>query len=1042
VVYCDLKGSTSLAEQLDTESLWEVLRVYFDAMKEVLERHGGTVEKYIGDAIMAVFGHSGRHEDDALRAVRAASQMRDTLAEVNVMLLSDWGITLENRTGVNTGEVVSGSPTTGQRLTTGDTVNVAARLEQAAPTGEVLISESTYRLVKHAVVAETLEPLDLKGKSEPVPAHRLISVTGTEAIQRRTDTPMIGRAAELELLRRSYGLAMERRECRLVTLLADAGVGKTRLVTQFGGGLPGTATVIVGRCLSYGTGIAFWPLAEAFRQAAGIDQHDSEERARSKLAALAGSEYPGAADRLGSVMGLSSVIYSLDEIMWSARVVFEETARRRPLVIVFEDIHWAEPTFLDLVEHVVDRSHDAGFLVVCVARKDLLEQRPSWMENRKHASRIELTELSGAETALVVRHLLGDAELPDDALEQRILDAAAGNPLFVEQMLAMLVEDGHLIQAPDGAWRCTISPAEIDVPPSISSLLASRLDRLTDDERSVLHRGSVIGHVFYPSAVAALGEDDGVDDVRDALGTLAHKQLICPAESIFAGEPCWTFVHILVRDAAYREMLKRQRAKFHERFANWLWGISHDRPAEFGEIVGYHLEQAVTCLADLGILDQHGQAMAVSAAGHLGSAGERAFARQDVRTAANLLLRAADLLDEGDRTKARLLIDGGEALAEAGDLAQSALVLDHAIEMGRALGDHALETCARLAQLYFAHSTNPQVLATDVADEAERAIADFTPTARHDVLYWAWRLLVAVNWTTDTFGPAEEALEQSARHAEADGNGARARRTLGALAICALYGPSPVPRAIARCEDLLAQATDETKSSAIARCALARLEAMRGNFDRARTLYQLSRERLEEFGWSLLAAQTSLDSGPIEMLAGQLEAAERELRGDYEALTRMGEQNYIATTAAFLAEVVYRQGRLDEAADLVDFSSRVALPHDVMTQVLWRCVRGKLLARQGRLGDSEELVAQAITLVDRTDHVDAQGDVRLHAGEVYFFTGRSEQRAQVLAEAIERFEQKGNIVSLSTARAACGQTSLIGGRRPVPDRRGDRADQQ
>jgi ATP/maltotriose-dependent transcriptional regulator MalT len=278
-----------------------------------------------------------------------------------------------------------------------------------------------------------------------------------------------------------------------------------------------------------------------------------------------------------------------------------------------------------------------------------------------------------------------------------------------------------------------------------------------------------------------------------------------------------------------------------------------------------------------------------------------------------------------------------------------------------------------------------------------------------------------VNWTKDTFGPAEEALEQSVRNAEAGGNHARARRMLGALAMCALYGPNPVPRAIARCEDLLAQATNETKSSALTRCALARLEAMRGNFDRARALYQMSREKLEEFGWSLLAAQTSLDSGPIEMLAGQLQAAEQELRGDYEALTRMGEQNYIATTAAFLAEVVYRQGRLDEAADLVDFSSRIALPYDVMTQVLWRCVRGKLLARQGHLGDAEELVAEAITLVDRTDHLDAQGEARLHAAEVYFFTGRSERRAQVLAQAIERFERKGNIVSLSTARAACGQ---------------------
>ncbi|MGO9343408.1 MAG: adenylate/guanylate cyclase domain-containing protein [Acidimicrobiales bacterium] len=1025
VVYSDLKGSTSLAERLDTESLWEVLGVYFDAMQTVLDRHGGTVQKYIGDAIMAVFGHSVAHEDDALRAVRAACEMRDALPEINERLLLRWGVTLENRTGVNTGEVVSGSPTVGQHLTTGDIVNVAARLEQAAPSCEVLISESTYHLVQHAIAVEELEPLELKGKSEPVRAYRLLSVSGIDAIKRRTDTPMVGRVAQLEYLRENYHLAMEKKECRVVTLIANAGLGKSRIVTEFSSELLDTATVLLGRCLSYGKGITFWPLTEVLRQAACIVDEDSEETVRSKLLSLSGPGNLEVSERLGSLMGLSSNIYGVDEFMWATRVVLDEMSRRKPLVIVFEDIHWAEPTFLDLVEHVVDTSHDAGILVVCAARHELMENRPSWMEKRTNAFRIEFSELSIPESALVLRHLLGGAELPE-AFEYRILDAAAGNPLFIEQMISMLLDDGYLVETSEGRLDCTSVPVKIVVPPSILSLLVSRLDRLTGTERSVLQRASVIGHVFYPSAVAAMEQDDSLRDVSEVLSRLSRRRLIRPAESSFAGEPAFQFAHVLSRDAAYEGVLKRNRSRFHEGFASWLLALPGDRVAEHEEIVGYHLEQAVAYRAELAVLDSEGRTLARNAAGHLRSAGERALMRQDESAAANLLLRSANLLEDNDKTKVKLLIQVGVALMETAQLVEAASVLDHAIELGIALSDEALETTARLARLFLDHSTNPQVVATDVADEARRAIDIYTARAEHDVLYFAWRLLVSVNWAADTFGPAEEAIEQAFKHAEAGGNHAAARGITGGLPSCAVYGPSPVPRAIARCEELLAQVPNETRTSALARSALARLEAMQGNFDRARTLYRSSRGALEEFGYNILATLTSIDSGPVEMLAGNPQAAERELRGDYEALVRMGERNYISTTAALLAEAVYRQGRLDEAADLVDVSREIASPEDVVTQVMWRSVQSKLCARTGNFDKAEVLAHEAIDLVDRTDHLDAQGSARLDAAEVYLLMDRRGDRARVLAEAIERFERKGNVVSLAAARAEAQDKASVG----------------
>ena len=415
IVFCDLKGSTELGDRLDSEALREVLALYFSAMKPVLEGHGGTIEKYIGDAIMAVFGLPRMHEDDAQRAVRAAARMREALAELNVTLRAEFGVTLENRTGVNTGEVVTGDTGTSQRLATGDTVNVAARLEQAAPAGEVLIGESTYRLVRDAVEVVPVEPLTLKGKPEPVPAYRLLSVTEGARSTRPADLPLVGRAREIAALDAEFRRSVAGPECRLVTLLGEAGVGKSRLIEEFVRSIAGEAVVLQSRCLSYGDGITYWPLAEVFRQAAGIVPEDGEEDARAKLASHLGERLADATSRVESVMGLSEQQYGKDELFWAVRAVLQELVRRRPLVVVFDDIHWAEPTFLDFIEQLLDASLGVPLLLVCAARHELHEDRPSFAAGRRAASQIELGELSREESGLVVRNLLGEASLPGAA---------------------------------------------------------------------------------------------------------------------------------------------------------------------------------------------------------------------------------------------------------------------------------------------------------------------------------------------------------------------------------------------------------------------------------------------------------------------------------------------------------------------------------------------------------------------------------------------------------------------------------------------------
>jgi class 3 adenylate cyclase len=471
IVFSDLKGSTAMGEKLDSEAVREVMSRYFDEMRDALERHGGTVEKYIGDAIMAVFGLPRVHEDDALRAVRAAAEMRERLGVLNEELDRRWGVTVGNRTGVNTGEVVAGDPTTGQRLVTGDTVNTAARLEQAAPPSDVLIGETTYRLVRHAVEVEEVDALELKGKAERVPAYRLVSVHEAESVERRHDSPLVGRTHELGVLRDALASAERDGSCRLVTVVAQAGVGKSRLIEEFVQSAQPEARMFRGRCLPYGRGITFWPLVEIVRDAAGLRDDDPPEVGQAKLLDIAGPGGEDAAARVASAVGLAATDFPLDEVFWGTRKLLELQALRQPLVVVFEDIHWAESAFLDLIEHVRSTAA-APLLLVCAARPDLLEQRPDWAEQ---GPLFELQPLSEEESAQVIEHLLGDAAIPAE-VRARIITAAEGNPLFVQQVLSMMIDDG-LLRREDGRWVPTGDLADLAIPGSIQALLAARLDR-------------------------------------------------------------------------------------------------------------------------------------------------------------------------------------------------------------------------------------------------------------------------------------------------------------------------------------------------------------------------------------------------------------------------------------------------------------------------------------------------------------------------------------------------------------------------------------
>jgi class 3 adenylate cyclase/tetratricopeptide (TPR) repeat protein len=1016
VFFSDLKGSTNLGEQLDPESLRVVMTRYFDAMTEVLNRHGATIEKFVGDAIMAVFGLPKLHEDDALRAVRAAHEARGALAALNDDLERAYRVRLSNRTGVNTGEVVAGDPTGGQRLVTGDVVNVAARLEQAAPADEVLIGELTYRLVRDAVTVEPIEPLELKGKAERVPAYRLLGVSDAVAgYQRRQDAPMIGREPELAKLTDTYRRAIAEGACRMATVIADAGVGKSRLISEFTLPMQEGATVLHGRCLPYGEGITFWPLVEAAREASGIEADDSPAEAIAKIAGLAGDEAVTA--RIASAIGLGGEQFPVEETFWAARRLLEGLGRTKPVVVVIDDIHWAEATFLDLIENLVENVESAMVLLLCTARHDLLEGHPDWATDAR-SQRIVLQPLADADAGQVVQGLLGEAGIAGRA-QERIVQAAEGNPLFVEQMLSMLIDNGTL-RLVQGRWESSPDLAELSVPPSIHALLSARLDLLSADERAVIEPASVIGVSFPQAAVADLAPGWVRPGVAAHLESMTRKQLIRPDRATTPEDNGHRFSHILIRDAAYGGLLKRARATLHERFADWADELNRrqGRSHEYDEILGYHLEQAFRYLAELGTVDDHALSIGARAAEKLASAGRRALSRGDMHAAANLLRRAAAALPASELAHLQLLPDLGEALMELGEFDEAGRALAEALDGARRLGAASLLAEAELvAVLVKLFASEDEEWSTTVLAAVDRATPVFARENHHAGLALAARLSFAVHGTANRFALAAAAAEQVIKHARLAGDLRLERRGAVGYAQAAVYGPTPVSVAIPRLEELATTVDGDHRTEALIQAALAQLYAMQGNFERARGTYAGSRRLLDDLGSALLSASHSTVLAQIELLAGDLPAAERELRHDLASLQAMGEKYLQSGVMGLLARVLYAQGKTDEAHGLSERVERMASPDDIDAQVEWRGIRAMTLATRGFGQDAGTMARMAVELSEAADAPLLRAWALTALAEVDRLAGAAEQeQAAVVHAARVIYEAKGDVVSAARLR--------------------------
>ena len=817
-----------------------------------------------------------------------------------------------------------------------------------------------------------------------------------------------------------YASVLQNRACHLLTVLGPAGIGKSRLVQEFVDEVGGDATVLRGRCLPYGEGITYWPLTEAVRELLATAGAPAAERSVDALAELVPGELKAGliGELISQALGLGGAAGATGEATsWAVRKLFEALAQRRPLVVVFDDLQWAEPTFADLVGDLADLSRDAPILVLCMARPELFDNHPGWGGGKLNATSMMLEPLGDDDSRKLIANLLGRGPLPAE-VETRIAEAADGNALFAEELLAMLVDDERLAWH-DGRWVAAGDLLELPVPQSITTLLAARLESLPDDERALLLRASVEGTIFHHGAIRELAAEWPEASIERSLAMLVRRDLIRPDRSLFAGDEAYRFRHLLIRDAAYRSLSKARRADLHERLAVWLERTTVGRPLEHEEILGYHLEQAYRCRSDLASADDELKALGERASERLGLAGQRALARSDLPAAIGLLERAASLAAGDGAARAELLPTLGAALIEAGRLADAERVLGSAALVAAEAGDE--RSAARvLVQEQFLHLLLAQEGGSEEAALAVgRVVPIFERHADQRGLCSARRLEAWLHWNGARAAAATQAWEQAAAHASRVGDEHARAEILTWIASSLWIGPTPVVEGIDRCEEILRDVRGHLEAEALTLRHLGSLHAMNGRYDLGRSLLATSNAVFEDLGLTLNAA-TSQNEAVMELSAGDPAAAETSLRAGFDALERMGERAFLSTTAAFLARAVFAQDRIDEADELALLSAGLTVPGDLLTQLLWRGVRARILATRGRLDEAETFAREAVSLAGQTDFIVQHGDALVDLALILRDAGRDAEATVAAVEGLHLHEQKGNLVTAGRIRADLG----------------------
>ncbi|HVN84362.1 MAG TPA: nuclear transport factor 2 family protein [Candidatus Binatia bacterium] len=1004
IVFADLAGSTALQERLDPESARSFMERYYRAMRSAVEAHGGTVVKLLGDGVMAAFGVPRVAEDDAIRAVRAAVAMQNAFRAL-ASEQRDIGL----RVAVNSGEVmVSGDDSD----VVGDPVNVAARLQQEAQDGDVVIGEATRRLVAARMTLDPLGSFALKGRTETVKAYRVVSLDRPTGA---TTAAFVGRDEELARITAVYDAAVAMPAARLAVLLGSPGLGKSRLIDEVGRRLGDSAIVVTAQCDATG-GATFAPVAAALREFLNATRGqvplrgNEGESLRTAITAVLPDDIDGTRVADGIAALLAGSPASPEETFFVIRRFLTGLAANKPVVLVLDDLHWAEPLLLDLVEHLIQWGSRVPLLVLVGARPELRDQRSSLVTpGGLVADVITLSGLDAGAAMRLAANVIGAADLPS-TVAAKVLATSEGNPLFVGELVRMLVDEGAIERQGD-RWIVGANLAALEMPPTIHALLAARIERLRSEERTVLEYASVVGRHFSRGAVAALLAHDG--NALDArLEALRRTELIEPDTGWFLGEPVLRFHHVLIRDAAYRRLLKGTRAELHARLADWI-EAKVGNVDEHDETIGWHLEQAHQHLRELGPLDDRGKGLGARASQRLAAAGRRALSGDDIGLAAGLLGRALDRLDADDAARADLALDWCEALLSAGDVGPAAKAID---ELSRLIASN-LTTNNASSRLRAWHTCFAGQLTVLTAPQELQATADAVAAAAlelgklddaageakaHSVHAQALARLGKV-------GACEAALDKALAAARKAGDRRRANAVLAGAPLAALWGPSPVTRASGRCLDVVRVLRITQGAPAVESVALSCqgvLEALRGRTEAARRMIASSRRMVEELGIAHRLFEADVFAGRIDLLEGDAAAAERKLRGAHDGLRDLGLGIDAARAGALLARAQLAQGKVADAARASQASEALA-GDDLQAAIAWRGVRAEALAKRGEHGAAVELAQAAVAIASATDALLDHADARMALAAALRAAGRGTEADAEQRRAIELWEAKG-----------------------------------
>jgi class 3 adenylate cyclase len=1012
ILFMDLVGSTALAEMLDPESWRQIIDRYFGAVSSAITAHGGAVEKFIGDAVMAVFGATVSHEDDALRAVRAAMEAVAKVAELNVGLIDSHKVKLEVRCGVCSGEVIAITEPSGDFRVIGDPVNTAARLQAAAEPGQILIDAASASMVRAVIGLDPVRPLELKGKAQPVPAWL---VTGIElpadAMVVPPATSLIGREYELDQLGSAYQQVTDSNQASMVTVLGLPGIGKSRLVRDFVDSFASTdVTVLTGRCSAYGRGITYKPLAEMLRSWPGgwaghaTSMEAGSDEARQAAGCLSGivlDDRETTADLAG-----------ISEISWALRYLLAQLGKTKPVIMVWDDLHWAETTLLEMIDSVVAWLTDVPVLLICISRTDPRDAWPAWGETTACAVTLEISPLSYEQSAELVTEIAMREEVyahQQDLICEQVARECEGNPLFAELMLDVVAE----------------TASSTKLPPTISAVLTARLDQLPDDERQLLEIASVIGRDFSWVALRAMLAAHGVGDsqAQEIVARLVGRRLISRVSL-----DGFRFDQALMRDTAYKLAPKARRERLHVLLADRLAQLADgdDRALDDPVALSYHVEAASLLRRELRPGDTELPALAARAAEILISEGMKALHRTDFPGAVALLDRARGLMPPADDRHLPLMLYISDCWYRLSEPEQAIAVLDPGAAADRLRGELVCAVVRSTVELRQGLARPEEITA-----RADQYAAELRDRQRDDLAWCRFhQLLGQLHCCADRSAKSEAEFRLALDRARAMRDSYEEDKMLGAICEMAQWSPTTVNAGLKLCTEMSERFA--TNGSVLVPVLLtqARLAGLGGDLNGARAALAAAKAHLSNLHLDVADAIVLGVNALVDSLAGEHRTAEMSYRGCQGLLLEMGRPRDAAAYEAYAARELFEQGKVHETGAALGMLSTKTHVMDLRTKVMVDALGARVAAASGLAAHVVDVAASTAKLSEQIDDLCLQGNCYADLAIVAAQAGQQPEAAQAAAVALDRYLAKG-----ATRLAVRAQRLLATlGDRHVPER--------